>query len=135
NVFSGSQDDGVDLDGTDGWVEGNIFLHVHRNGDTPDSSAAVSGGNSSGQTSEVTIVGNIFFDCDNAATAKQGNFFTLVNNTMVHITKTGGIDGASGAVTVRDTTPSLTTFARGLYLEANIIWEIEQLVRNYDPTG
>jgi hypothetical protein len=135
NVFSGSQDDGVDLDGTDGWVEGNIFLHVHRNGDTPDSSAAVSGGNSSGQTSEVTIVGNIFFDCDNAATAKQGNFFTLVNNTMVHITKTGGIDGASGAVTVRDTTPSPTAFARGLYLEANIIWDIEQLVRNYDPTG
>ena len=132
NVFSGSQDDGIDLDGTDAWVEGNIFLHVHRNGDTPDSSAAVSGGSNSGSTSEVTIVGNIFFDCDNAATAKQGNFFTLLNNTMVHITKTGGIDGASGAVTVRDTTPSQTTFARGLYLEANIIWDTEQLVRNYD---
>jgi len=122
----------VDLDGTDAWVEGNIFLHVHRNGDTPDSSAAVSGGNNSGNTSEVTVIGNIFFDCDNAATAKQGNFFTFLNNTIVHTTKTGGIDGASGAVNVRDTTPSLTTFGRGYYLEGNIIWDTEQLVRNYD---
>lgn len=134
NVLTGSQDDGLDLDGTDAWVEGNIFLHVHRNGDTPDSSSAVSGGSDSGNTSEVTIIGNLFFDCDNAATAKQGNFFSLINNTMVHITKTGGIDGASGVVCVRDTTPSATTFARGCYLEANVIQDVEQLIRNYDGT-
>ena len=132
NVFSGASDDGLDVDGTDAWVEGNIFLHVHRNGDTPDSSAAISGGDNSGLTSEVTIIGNIFFDCDNAATAKQGNFFSLINNTIVHTTKTGGIDGASGVVNVRDTTPSLTTFGRGFYLEGNIITDAEQLVRNYD---
>ena len=132
NVLSGSQDDGIDLDGTDGWVEGNIFVHVHRNGDTPDSSAAVSGGSNSGNTSDVTILGNLFFDCDNAATAKQGNFFSLINNTIVHTTRTGGIDGASGAVCVRDTTPSLTSFALGCYLEGNIIQDAEQLVRNYD---
>ena len=132
NVLMGSQDDGLDLDGTDAWVEGNIFLHVHRNADTPDSSAAVSGGNDSGNTSEVTIIGNLFFDCDNAATAKQGNFFSLINNTMVHITKTGGIDGASGVVCVRDTTPSPTVFALGAYLEGNVIMDVEQLIRNYD---
>ncbi|MEO8426002.1 MAG: right-handed parallel beta-helix repeat-containing protein [Verrucomicrobiota bacterium] len=133
NVFTGSDDDGIDLDGTDAWIEGNIFLHIHRNGDTPDSSAAISGGDNGGNTSELTIVGNLFFDCDNAITAKQGNFFTLFKNTIVHMTKTGGIDGDSGAVNVRDTTPSPTRFARGAYLEGNIIWDIEQLVRNYDP--
>ena len=133
NVFTGSDDDGVDLDGTDAWIEGNIFMHVHRNGNTPDSSAAVSGGDDSGNTSEVTIIGNLFFDCDNACTAKQGNFFTFINNTIVHTTRTGGIDGGSGVVNVRDTTPSLTTFARGFYLEGNIIVDAEQLVRNYDP--
>ena len=133
NVFSGSQDDVIDLDGTDAWVEGNIFMHVHRNGDTPDSAAAVSGGSDSGRTSEVTIIGNLFFDCDNACTAKQGNFFSLINNTIVHITKAGGIDGASGVVNVRDTAPSATTFARGYYLEGNIITDAQQLVRNYDP--
>jgi hypothetical protein len=134
NVFMGGQDDGLDLDGTDAWVESNIFLHIHRNGDTPDSSSAVSGGNFGAEVSAVTIIGNLFFDCDNAATAKQGNFFTLLNNTIVHMTKIGGIDGASGAVVVRDTTPSPTTFARGMYLENNIITDVDQLVRNYDAT-
>ena len=131
NVFIGSTDDILDLDGTDAWIEGNIFLHSHRNG-APDSSAAVSGGSSSGRTSEVTIIGNLIFDCDNAATAKQGNFFTFVNNTIVHTTKQGGVDSASGVVCVRDTTPSVTTFAKGFYLEGNIIVDAEQLVRSYD---
>jgi hypothetical protein len=140
NVFSGGSDDGLDLDGTDAWIEHNIFLHIHRNG-APDSSAAISGGNydfGSGaggvRTSEVTAIGNLFFDCDNAATAKQGNFFTFINNTIVHTTKTGGEDFASGVVNVRDTTPAPpTTFGLGFYLEGNVILDAEQLVRNYDP--
>jgi hypothetical protein len=132
NVFIGSSDDILDLDGTDAWIEGNIFLHAHRNG-APDSSAAISGGDNGGRTSEITILGNLIFDCDNAATAKQGNFYTLINNTIVHTTKEGGVDFASGVVTVRDTTPSLTAFGAGCYLEGNIIVDAEQLVRNYDP--
>ena len=138
NVFVGASDDILDLDGTDAWIEGNIFLHSHKNGNTPDSSAAVSGGNydfgaggGGVQTSEITIIGNLFFDCDNAATAKQGNFYTLINNTIVHTTKTGGTDSASGVVTVRDLDPTPTTFGRGFYLEGNIIEDAEQLVRNY----
>jgi len=107
-------------------------MHLHRNGGTPDSSAAVSGGNNAGLTSEVTIIGNLFFDCDNAATAKQGNFFALVNNTIVHMTNQGGIDGDTGAIVVEDTTPSPTTFARGMYVEGNIVYDVKQLVRNYD---
>ncbi|HUS37171.1 MAG TPA: hypothetical protein VM680_17630, partial [Verrucomicrobiae bacterium] len=134
NVIAAADDDGFDLDGTDAWVEGNIFTHDHRNGNTPDSAAAVSGGSNGANTSEVTIVGNLFFDCDNATTAKQGNFYIVVNNTIVHTTRFGGIDGGSGAINVRDTTPTpATTFARGQYLEGNIIWDAEQLVRNYDP--
>jgi hypothetical protein len=43
NVFIGTDDDILDLDGTDVWVEGNIFMHVRRNG-APDSSSAISGG-------------------------------------------------------------------------------------------
>jgi len=131
NVFIGSSDDILDLDGTDAWIEGNIFLHSHKNGNTPDSSAAVSGGNSGANTSEITIIGNLFFDCDNAATAKQGNFYTMLNNTIVHTTKTGGIDTASGVATVRDLDPTPTTFGRGFYLEGNVIQDAEQLVRNY----
>jgi hypothetical protein len=48
NVFVGSDDDCLDLDGTDVWVEGNIFMHVHRSG-SPDSSSAISGGKRRGR--------------------------------------------------------------------------------------
>ena len=132
NVLIGGGDDGLDLDGTDAWVEGNIFLHIHRNG-APDSSAGVSGGNTGADTSEVTIINNLFFDCDQAATAKQGDFFSLIGNTMVRTTRQGGVDFASGIVNVRDTTPDLTTPGKGFYLEGNIITDAEQLVRN--PTA
>ncbi len=127
NVFVGSQDDILDLDGTDAWVEGNIFLHCHRNGGSPDSSSAVSGGNDAGSTSEVTIIGNLFFDCDQAATAKQGNYFTFINNTVVHQTRVGGIDFDGGVLNFAD---EGIAQAAGMYAEGNILYDIEKLVRN-----
>jgi hypothetical protein len=132
NVFTGSGDDLLDLDGTDAWIEDNIFLHVHKNG-APDSASAVSGGSDSGNTSEITIIGNLFYDCDHAATAKQGNFYTLLNNTIVRTTRRGGADTASAVVNTRDLDPSPTTFGAGFYLEDNVIVDAEELVRNYDP--
>lgn len=126
NVFMGSDDDLLDLDGTDAWVEGNIFLHAHRNG-SPDSASAVSGGNDSGQTSEITIVGNIFYDCDQAANAKQGNFYTMINNTVVHQTHIGSQDPETAVIILAD---DGTTEAAGFYLEGNIIYDAEKLVRN-----
>ncbi|HUR44530.1 MAG TPA: hypothetical protein VMZ27_01545 [Candidatus Saccharimonadales bacterium] len=126
NVFMGTGDDILDLDSTDSWVEGNIFLHVHKNG-SPDSASAVSGGKDNNDTSQVTIIGNIFFDCDQAATAKQGNFFTLLNNTIVHQNRTGGTDTDAGVVNVAD---AGTVEATGMYLEGNIVYDIEKLARN-----
>lgn len=131
NVVMGGDDDGLDLDGTDAWVEGNIFLKFHRNGNTPDSASAISGGSDSTRTSEVTIVNNIFFDCDNITTGKEGNFYTLMNNTIVRVTRTGGIDVDSGVVVLREVAGTPTAFARGAYLEHNIIWDVEKLARNY----
>ena len=32
----------IDLDGTDAWIEGNVFLHAHKNG-SPDTASAISG--------------------------------------------------------------------------------------------
>lgn len=145
NVFVGGSDDMLDLDGTDAWIEGNIFLHCHRQTGTPDSSSAVSGGNydfggtEGVRTSEITMVGNLFFDCDNAATAKEGNFFTFLNNTIVHQNHSAGIDYDGGVVNVRDIanngTGTPTALGKGFYLEGNIIFDIEKLVRNYDPAN
>lgn len=126
NVFAGASDDALDLDGTDAWIEGNIFLHVHKNG-APDSSSAVSGGNTGADTSEITIIGNLIYDCDQAATGKQGNFYTLINNTIVHQSHQGGTDTDGAVVNLAD---DGTTEGAGMYLEGNIIFDAEKLVRN-----
>ncbi|MCP5515803.1 MAG: lamin tail domain-containing protein [Verrucomicrobiales bacterium] len=125
NVFAGSGDDHLDLDSTDAWIEGNIFLHAHKNG-SPDTASGVSGGADNADTSEVTIIGNLFYDCDQAAMAKQGNYFTLINNTIVHQTHEGGLDTEGAVVAVAD---EGTSQAAGLLVEANVMVDIEQLVR------
>ncbi len=128
-VFTGSDDDLLDLDGTDTWVEGNIFMHCHRHG-SPDSSSAVSGGSDSGQTSEITIVGNLFYDVDQAMTGKQGNFYTMLNNTVVDQNGRGSDDAVNAVVNLAD---EGITEALGAYLEGNIIHSAEGLMRNYNP--
>lgn len=138
NVFIGSDDDQIDIDGTDAWVEGNIFMHVHRAG-SPDSASAVSGGNSGGQTSEITVVGNLFFDVDQAMTAKEGNFFTFLNNTVVDQNSRRSEERHEDIINRPDVfLPAVLNFgddgvprARGMYVEGNIIHSAEKLVRNH----
>jgi hypothetical protein len=125
NVFNGATDDCLDLDSTDAWVEGNIFLHVHRNG-APDSSSGVSGGSDNASNSEITIIRNIFYDCDQAAMGKQTNFYTLINNTVVHQTHVGGEDPIGAVVNLSD--PGFSE-GRGMYLEGNIVFDAEGLTR------
>ncbi|MBI5388511.1 MAG: lamin tail domain-containing protein [Verrucomicrobia bacterium] len=123
NVFTGSGDDHLDLDGTDAWIEGNIFLHAHKNG-SPDSSSAISGGRSGSDRSEITIIGNLIYNCDNAANAKEGNFYTFFNNTIVRQTRLGGTDTVGAVALLADVgTPE----GAGMYFEGNIIDDAEQL--------
>jgi hypothetical protein len=131
NVFLGSDDDLLDLDSTDAWIEGNIFLHTHRNG-SPDSASAVSGGADNADTSQITIVGNLFFDVDHAANAKQGNFYTMLNNTIVHQTKIGSEDTNTAVVILADMNEQGTFTAQGagMYLEGNLILDAENLTRH-----
>jgi hypothetical protein len=141
NVFTGSEDDILDIDGTDAWVEGNIFMHVHRVG-SPDSASAVSGGSDNGQTSEITVIGNLFFDVDQAMTAKEGNFYTFLNNTVVDQNSRGSEDRLEDIVNKPDAfLPAVLNFgddgiphARGMYIEGNVIHSAEKLVRNYTGT-
>jgi hypothetical protein len=126
NVLMGSDDDLLDLDGTDAWVEGNIFLGAHRNG-SPDSASAVSGGNDSGQTSEITVLRNLMFNVDQAANAKQGNFYTLLNNTIVNQNDVGSQDTNTAVIILAD---DGTTQGLGALLEGNIVHTAEGLTRN-----
>ncbi len=131
-VFNGSGDDILDLDGTDAWIEGNVFLHCHKSAAAPDSSSAVSGGVDGPNTSQVTLVRNIIYDCDQAINMKGGNSGVLLNNTIVHITKTGGTDTASAVVNYSDLTAEGAGV--GFYLEGNVIWDVEGLARNRIPS-
>lgn len=126
NVFMGSGDDILDLDGTDAHIEGNLFAHIHKNG-SPDSASAVSGGRNGSDTSEVTMARNIFYDCDQAAMAKEGNFFKLINNTIVHQTRLGGTDADAAVVCLAD---EGTAEGLGMYLEGNVVFDAEKLARN-----
>src|SRR6185295_3561964 len=116
NVFAGSDDDLLDLDSTDAWIEGNIFLHTHRHG-SPDSSSAVSGGADNADRSQITAIGNLFYDVDQAANAKQGNYYTFLNNTIVNQNRVGSDDLESGVITLADYG---TVAGLGFYLEGKI---------------
>ncbi|HET6408472.1 MAG TPA: lamin tail domain-containing protein [Chthoniobacteraceae bacterium] len=230
NVFIGTDDDILDIDGTDLWAEGNIFMHVHRKG-SPDSASAVSGGNdggggtgsrrsataidagtnqvtfgsvhgfSTGQEvvattllgnafpaatppmhngsyfarvisttivklyntaadanadtnavdftgtigagvslslckldaiSHITIVGNLFYDIDHAAMAKEGNFYTFLNNTVVAQNHEGSEDTVSGVLNFGDESYHE---GGGMYAEGNVIHSAEALTRHYPGGG
>ena len=125
NVFLGASDDALDLDGTDAWIEGNLFLHVHKN-ESPDSASAISGGNDGGSASALTILGNIFYDCDHVATAKQGNFYVFLNNTVVRQTKAGGADADAAVLNFADEGDAE---GAGMHIEGNVIYDVEKLTR------
>ncbi|HKQ38469.1 MAG TPA: lamin tail domain-containing protein, partial [Verrucomicrobiae bacterium] len=131
NIFSGASDDVLDLDGTDAHIEGNIFMNVHQATPGGDTSSAVSGGADSGNTSDLTIVRNFFYDCDHAILAKEGNFYTIVNNTMVNIAQ-AAVNFDEPARRNQGVTPG-----RGAYLDGNIIWNCATNFENRyvnDPT-
>ena len=74
NVFKGGGDDGLDLDGTDAHVEGNLFMGFRKNtGRATTSNAIATGLPQSGESNrtQVTVVRNIFVDNDHALLLKE----------------------------------------------------------------
>ena len=122
NTFTGASDDVLDLDGTDAFIEGNIFMHVHQETAGGDTASAVSGGADGGNTSRLTIVRNLFFDCDHASLVKEGNFYTFVNNTIVNC----GVAAVNFNEPLRNLVPGA-----GALLDANIIWNTPLLFANF----
>ena len=80
NLFQGTGDDALDLQG-DAHIEGNVFLHSHKdqyNIDPGHSNAISAGGGK-----DYVVVRNVFYDVDHAALVKDGAFMVFVNNTVV----------------------------------------------------
>ena len=130
NVFNGSQADLIQLNGCDGWIEGNTFMHAHRNSAAVTASA-ISGGSSGALKSNVTIIRNRIYDCDHAVTMRQGNSFAAIQNTIVRITNAGGTDTGSGVFNFAN---AAETPGAGAIAEANIIWDAAALTRNYNSS-
>jgi len=107
NVFMGGGDDALDFE-TDAHIEGNLFMHYHR--DSYNNATGESNAISAGSGKEYVIVRNIFFDTDHVANIKQDAFVTFVNNTVVDVNK---------AVFYFDR-PGQGQAGRGIYVDGSI---------------
>jgi len=150
NVFDGASDDCLDLDSTDAWIEGNIFMHVHRDptrGDNAlDTGSAISGGvDFVGQNSDWTIINNLFYDVDhvflnkgNSTTVGNGGGrIAFLNNTVIHVAKeySGSTAAEIAAFDWSDDSIALpdASIGSGMYAANNIIYDCSTLHRFYDP--
>jgi hypothetical protein len=85
-----------------------------------------------GGVSHITVIGNLFYDVDQAMTAKEGNFYTFLNNTVVAQNNTGSEDAVTGVLNFGD---DGYRESGGMYAEGNIIHSAAALVRNYPGAG
>ena len=86
NVFLGGGDDGLDLDGTDAHIEGNVFMNFHRNTTRNTTSNAIATGlpqTGDANRTEITVVRNVFIGNDHAMLLKEDAFAQIENNVFV----------------------------------------------------
>ena len=86
NVFKGGGDDGLDLDGTDAHVEGNVFMNFNKNTTRATTANAIATGlpqSGEDNRTQVTVVRNIFIDNDHAILLKEDAFATVENNLFI----------------------------------------------------
>jgi parallel beta-helix repeat protein len=77
NVFVGGDDDGIDLDNCDAYVEGNLVMNS-RGGDNDPI------GISGDQGSQPIIINNVIINCENGIGFKNGADITVINNTIIN---------------------------------------------------
>lgn len=82
NVFLGGSDDGLDLDGTDAHIEGNIFMNFMQDVPRASSSNAIATGKDGSNVADVTIVRNVFINNEHDILLKEGSRATIQNNTF-----------------------------------------------------
>ena len=131
NVFMGGGDDGLDLDGTDAHVEGNLFMNFRRNTTRATTSNAIATGlPQSGETNrtQVTIVRNIFVNNDHAILLKEDAFGTIENNVFV-----GSLEAAIQFNEIGGT--AVNGPGLGAYLDGNIFQGNAQLFQNLVDDG
>jgi hypothetical protein len=126
NLFLGGGDDALDLEG-DAHIEGNIFMHFHKDQYNTGSGNAnmISAGDAHGVGHDYVMVRNVFYDMDHVAQVKSNSFMTFVNNTVADV-------DFSALYFLRPT--STTDYGRGAYVDGCIFWDTELVFDRFETS-
>ena len=80
NVFLGSEDDAIDLDTCDAYVEGNLVMNCRGGSHDPI-------GISGDKDTHPIIVNNVVINCESGIGFKNGANITVMNNTIINCDK------------------------------------------------
>jgi len=110
NTFANGSDDGLDLDITDAYVEGNVFVNFHRD----DVRESISCGIATDAGSVIHLVRNLFLNNDNGINLKNAGFMFSQNNTFI-----GCLEAAVvlGPLAGEGFDP-----ARGAWIDGDVYW-------------
>jgi len=126
NLFLGGGDDALDLEG-DAHIEGNMFLHYHK--DEYNTGTGNANMISAGAGYDYVVVRNVFYDMDHVAQVKSNSFMTFVNNTVADV-------NISSLYFLRPT--STIDYGRGAYVDGCIFWDaaliFDKFTENTDLT-
>ena len=84
NVFMGGGDDGLDVDGCDSHVEGNLFMNFHKGNTTSSTSNGIATGIFNSYSPSIVAVRNVFLNNDHAVLLKEGSYLRSDNNVYVN---------------------------------------------------
>lgn len=129
NIFLGGADDGIDLDGNDAHIEGNIFVNFSLDTARPTTSNAIATGEpQTGEpnSTELVAVRNIFINNDHGILLKEDSFLQAEYN--IFLNNNTADDNSSAAIVFNE--PGGTAVSgpgRGAFLEGNAFWNNAQL--------
>ncbi|RME90636.1 MAG: hypothetical protein D6766_12965, partial [Verrucomicrobia bacterium] len=83
NHFLGGSDDALDLDGTEAFIEGNVFENFHKANTSTSESSAIASGEYEGRPARLTVVRNVFRNNDYGMMLKERARVRLENNTFL----------------------------------------------------
>jgi hypothetical protein len=125
NVFLGGGDDGIDLDGVDALVEGNVFMNFHRNTSRATSSNGVATGIGGGNQTDVILRRNLFFNNDHHVLIKDSAFVTSEHNVF--------FDADIAAIQLTEIDGGEKGPARGATFSGDIFWQNTALFAHIRP--
>ena len=124
NIFLGGGDDGIDLDGADAHIEGNVFSHFHKDFSGSSTCNAIATG-ASGGVSEIMVARNVFHDNDHDVLLKEGCYMWAEQNVFA--------GGSVASISFGEYDRGVSA-GKGAYLDGNVFWNNAAVFESYfDP--